>query len=164
MQQQLTRLAAAWCLAWPAWAQVAPPATPALATTPATAPTAAPTAGTTAATTVPTTGPAPATPASTADCARLTDEAMAADLALASAQSSDQQDLQQRAAQLDKSMALWHQASQACTGRAQERALRNLRDNQRLRDRLQPQLSADPIAHRSPMAKVCREAACSGFP
>ena len=25
-------------------------------------------------------------------------------------------------------------------------------------------LSADPIAHRSPMAKVCREAACSGFP
>lgn len=153
MQQQLTRLAAAWCLAWPAWAQVAPPATPALATTPATtpatAPTAAPTAGTTAATTVPTTGPAPATPASTADCARLTDEAMAADLALASAQSSDQQDLQQRAAQLDKSMALWHQASQACTGRAQERALRNLRDNQRLRDSLQPQLSADPACTRS---------------
>lgn len=148
MQQQLTRLAAAWCLAGPAWAQVAPTA-PAPATASAVATTAAQAAGTTAAATVPATGPAPAAPANTADCARLTDEAMAADLVLASAQSSDQQDPQQLARQVDKAMALWTQAGQACTGRAQERALRNLRDNQRLRDNLRPQLDAAPACTRS---------------
>lgn len=137
-------LGMASCLAQPVLAQqqVATPVAPvaANATVPSVANTSVPT----------TTAPTLSVPVSNpAECARLTDRAMAADLAVANAQSATQPDPQQLANQIDAAMTLWAQAGQMCAGRAQERALRNQRDNQRLRDSLRPQLDADPACTRS---------------
>lgn len=135
-------LGMASCLAQPVMAQITTPAVPVAVN--AAAPSAANTTASSAT--------APASPASVsnpAECARLTDQAMAADLAVANAQSATQPDPQQLASQIDTALALWAQAGQVCAGRAQERAVRNQRDNQRLRDSLRPQLDADPACTRS---------------
>jgi hypothetical protein len=70
-----------------------------------------------------------------AGCSDLSEQAASVDVAAARAQA-------QRAAAadmarlLERSIALWQQASEACAGRAQSRALRNLADSQRLRQEL----------------------------
>lgn len=96
------------------------------------------------------TSPAPATPgtssptaASTDTCRSLSDRALNADLKAANAQSA-KADARTQSALLDESLALWTQAVERCDGRAQDRARRNLSDNQRSRQALSAELGATP--------------------
>jgi hypothetical protein len=67
--------------------------------------------------------------AQAADCAATTDLATAADLRAATAQAQRAEGPAQ-ARLFDISIGLWRQAVEACTGRARERAERNLADSQ----------------------------------
>lgn len=94
--------------------------------------------------------PATATPgtsspttASTDNCRSLSDRALNADLKAANAQSA-KADARTQSALLDESLALWAQAAERCEGRAQDRARRNLADNQRSRQALSAELGATP--------------------
>jgi hypothetical protein len=142
-----------------AWAQaipVADPAMPAVSSTLAPLERAVESSGTPLVPTVDASAGAGGTsPASAAppvpvrvDCATVSDQAMAADLRAATAQSR-KEDGQQLALLLDASVALWTQASQHCEGRAQERARRNLADSERSRQALTAQLGASPACTNS---------------
>lgn len=90
----------------------------------------------------------PAPDATRLDCAAVSDQAMAADLRAATAQSR-KEDGSQLAPLLDASIALWTQAARHCEGRAQERARRNLADSERSRQALATQLGANPACTSS---------------
>jgi len=90
----------------------------------------APTAGTPTTATAP--APAAETPAAGAPpaCRPLTDQAMAADLKAATAQ-SQRKGADELATLYDAAAGLWQQAVARCEGRARERAQRNLQDTQK---------------------------------
>jgi hypothetical protein len=81
-------------------------------------------------------------------CTDLSDQAMAADLRAATAQ-TQRQDPAQQAQLLDASIRLWAGAAERCEGRPQERARRNLADSQRSRKALDGQLAASPACASS---------------
>jgi hypothetical protein len=68
---------------------------------------------------------------------------LVADLKAATAQ-TQKADLAEQAQQLDQAVALWSQAVSLCTGRAQERAQRNLADSVKVRASVQEQLGSGP--------------------
>ncbi|MBL0088548.1 MAG: hypothetical protein IPP44_18560 [Ideonella sp.] len=76
------------------------------------------------------TPPVDRTPAPT--CESLTDRAMSVDLAAANAQ-AQRTAASEQARLLDQSTSLWRQAEAICTGRARERAQRNLADSEKAR-------------------------------
>ena len=94
---------------------------PASAPAPAAAPAAAPVAA------------APVAPID--PCRPLTDQAMSADFKAASAQSR-RSGADELSALFDEAINLWQRAGDACTGRAKERALRNLQDSRKSRGAL----------------------------
>ena len=65
-------------------------------------------------------------------CSAITDRAMAVDLSAANAQ-AQRAAVAEQARLLDESTGLWRQAVSLCTGRARERAERNLNDSQKAR-------------------------------
>jgi hypothetical protein len=65
----------------------------------------------------------------------LTDQAMSADFKAATAQ-SQRKGADELSALFDEAIKLWQRAGDACTGRAQERALRNLQDSRKSRGAL----------------------------
>lgn len=65
-------------------------------------------------------------------CSSVTDRAMAVDLSAANAQ-AQRATVAEQARLLDESTGLWRQAVTLCTGRARERAERNLKDSQKAR-------------------------------
>lgn len=75
---------------------------------------------------------APARTAAAPSCSAATDEAMAADLKAATAQ-SQRGEVSVLARLFDESIALWRRAVQWCGGRAKERAERNLADSRQER-------------------------------
>ncbi len=96
---------------------------------PAPAPAPAPTPTTTA-------EPAAAAPVVPVDaCRPLTDQAMSADFKAATAQ-SQRKGADELSALFDEAINLWQRAGDACTGRAKERALRNLQDSRKSRGAL----------------------------
>jgi hypothetical protein len=68
-------------------------------------------------------------------CRPLTDQAMSADFKAASAQ-SQRKGADELSALFDEAINLWQRAGDACTGRAKERALRNLQDSRKSRGAL----------------------------
>lgn len=80
----------------------------------------------------PATASAPASTAAAPTCEALTDQAMAVDLSAANAQAQRTAAADQ-ARLLDQSTGLWRQAVAICSGRARERAQRNLADSQKAR-------------------------------
>lgn len=86
---------------------------------------------------------APAAPLAPAGCAPVSDQAMATDLAAVTAQ-SQKTDLGEQLKLFKETVALWTQAAAQCTGRAQERAVRNRDDSQHMLDRLAEKLDAGP--------------------
>lgn len=87
--------------------------------------------------------PAPALTPVPVGCTPLSDQAMATDLAAVTAQSK-KVDLGEQLRLFKDAAALWAQAATQCTGRAQERAVRNRDDNQQMLDRLAEKLDAGP--------------------
>ena len=73
----------------------------------------------------------------------MTDKAMAADMRALTAQSL-RVDVAEQSRLYTESVGLWTQAVAVCEGRAKERALRNLADNQRISAGLTEQLGAGP--------------------
>ncbi len=74
-------------------------------------------------------------PSGPANCSDLTERAASVDVAAARAQ-AQRTAAAELAPLIERSIDLWRQASEACTGRAQTRALRSLADSQRLRQDL----------------------------
>jgi hypothetical protein len=74
-------------------------------------------------------------PVRAASCADFTERAAAVDVAAARAQAQRAAAAEQ-APLLERSIELWRQAAELCSGRAQSRALRSLADSQRLRQEL----------------------------
>ncbi|WP_156901485.1 MORN repeat-containing protein [Azohydromonas australica] len=109
---------------------------------PAAAATAAAPLPTPTASTEPAAGAAPALPAGPS-CRALTDQAMAADLKAASAQSA-RQEPQQVLALYEEAVGGWRQAAERCQDRARERAQRNLEDSRRAAASLQELLGSGP--------------------
>lgn len=68
-------------------------------------------------------------------CRPLTDQAMTADFKAASAQ-SQRKGADELSALFDEAINLWQRAGDACTGRAKERAMRNLQDSRKSRGAL----------------------------
>ena len=68
-------------------------------------------------------------------CRPLTDQAMSADFKAATAQ-SQRKGADELSALFDEAIKLWQRAGDACTGRAKERALRNLQDSRKSRGAL----------------------------
>ena len=106
------------------------PPLPALPALPVPSAVTAPAAATPAA--APTAAPA-ATPTDT--CRPLTDQAMAADFKAASAQ-AQRKGADELSALFDEAINLWQRAGDTCTGRAKERADRNLQDSRKSRGAL----------------------------
>jgi hypothetical protein len=114
-----------------AWAQTAEPAAPVIPPAPVPAPVPAPSVAEPAAVVAPTAAPViPVDP-----CRPLTDQAMSADFKAASAQ-SQRKGADELSALFDEAINLWQRAGDACTGRAKERALRNLQDSRKSRGAL----------------------------
>ncbi|OYU74065.1 MAG: hypothetical protein CFE45_35700, partial [Burkholderiales bacterium PBB5] len=72
---------------------------------------------------------------------KITDSAMAADLKAATSQ-SQKADPAEQAKLYDTAIGFWEQAVELCDGRAKDRALRNLADNQRVRKSLEEMLGS----------------------
>ena len=81
--------------------------------------------------------------AASAGCTPVSDQAMATDLAAVTAQSK-KVELGEQLKLFTEAAALWTQAATQCTGRAQERAVRNRNDSQQMLDRLAEKLDAGP--------------------
>jgi hypothetical protein len=84
------------------------------------------------------------------NCTAVSDQAMAADMKVATAQ-SQRLDASSLLQLVDASISLWTSAVERCEGRAKERAQRNLLDSQRARQGLGVELSAVPactIGHK----------------
>jgi hypothetical protein len=106
-----------------AWASAQTTEPPAPAPAPAAAPAAEPAV-------------APAAPVTPVDpCRPLTDQAMSADFKAATAQ-SQRKGADELSALFEEAINLWQRAGDACTGRAKERALRNLQDSRKSRGAL----------------------------
>ncbi len=108
-----------------AWAQTAEPLAPVILPAPV------PSVAEPAAVVAPTAAPA----ISVDTCRPLTDQAMSADFKAASAQ-SQRKGADELSALFDEAINLWQRAGDACTGRAKERALRNLQDSRKSRGAL----------------------------
>lgn len=76
-------------------------------------------------------------------CTAASDQAMATDLAALTAQ-SQKVDLDEQVKLFKDATAWWAQAAAQCSGRAQERAVRNRDDSQHMLDRLAEKLDAGP--------------------